>query len=115
MQKQSRAASALMAALDRFHNHDGELVIAVQHGSDVANLRRDVFQTYRPNRTLVWVVDEQIHDDPVHHQSPIAMELVEGKTAGQHATVVYQCQGFQCDAPVADPSPDFWNSSSMSQ
>ncbi|MEM1224203.1 MAG: thioredoxin domain-containing protein [Planctomycetota bacterium] len=106
-EKQSRAASALVSALDQFHGAMSQWVIAVSAPHQVRRLRGLALRQFRPNRALAWVVD----DEPASllgPSSPVAAGLIEGKSAGDHDVVVYPCVQFHCEQPVVDPATSFW-------
>jgi len=140
LQKQSRACSALVSSLDRFHHHAGEWVIAVDARARVAGIRQLLFRPFRPNTTIAWAIDAGTDTvrlslgkpaDSVASErkavtsqggatsgkqadapaeSIIAPSLMEGRSAYPHDCVVYRCQNYRCETPVSDPGPEFWTS-----
>ena len=135
LQKQSRACSALVSSLDRYHHHAAEWVIAIDKRDRVKKIRPQLFRPFRPNTTIAWVIDAGTDsvrltaemaaariaspeqgagiggrevDAPA--ESIIAPSLMEGRAAYPRECVVYRCENYRCETPVLDPAPEFWTS-----
>ncbi|MEM6364795.1 MAG: thioredoxin domain-containing protein [Planctomycetota bacterium] len=99
--KQSRAASALVAALDFFHRRGEQWAIALGDVSKINDVRCDMSQSFAPNRSVAWITQDS-------KPSPISEDLISGRSANQDQVILFPCESFQCSTPVVNPSRDFW-------
>lgn len=93
IREQSRACSALIAVLDEYHYHQGELVIAVDDLESVSGIAAQVIGTYRPGTTIAWATGA------LTPESLVKSALIAGKSPVDGDATIYRCQDYQCDAP----------------
>ncbi len=85
--------------LDRLTRGAVTIVVIGEAGSAAAaELAREAFKAYLPNRAIVLV-------DPARPESAAAVKVVaEGKPARPGEAVAYVCRGRTCSAPVTTPA-----------
>ncbi len=91
--KQSAAAAHLLAALDRLHRSDEQIVIAAKTWDAASDLRAAFHSRYRPHSTLSWVIGEAPQSGPVG-------SLNQGKSPIDGQATLYRCQHFTCQSPL---------------
>jgi len=91
--KQFAAAAQVLAALDRYHRSDEQIVIAAPDWAAAGELRMAYYGKYRPHTTLSWVLGNSPEKGPV-------VTLNAGKEPIDQLATVYVCKNYQCDAPM---------------
>lgn len=97
IEKQSAAAAQLLAALDRFHRSDEQMVIAARSWDEAEPLRLAYHRDYRPHAALSWVIGDAPEKGPL-------MTLNAGKGPIEGEPTLYQCKEFRCESPLAGES-----------
>jgi len=83
----------LLAALDRFHRCDEQVVIAAADWNAASSLRTVFHGSYRPHTTLSWLVGKAPDAGPV-----ASLNAGKGTLDGQ--PTVYVCKEYRCKSPA---------------
>lgn len=102
--KQSAACGALLSALDRYHNDEVQIVLAVKDEVTVSELRTSFLRTFRPNATLSWAIDQM-------PQSSIAINQARATVDGE--PTLFECRNFSCQQPLTGEDTLRWLASTV--
>lgn len=95
LEKNSRACSKLITALDLWHYGGKQWIFAANDSQALRPWTQKFFQRYRPNTTVAWVAGKSPEKGPL-------ADLLREKQPADSGVVFYECEGRTCKPPIRD-------------
>ncbi len=99
LRRRGPGMTAMLAALDRYHDQSRAIVLAHRDRVAARRLQRVVEERFLPNRVLAIVSDESVD------RLAASFGLLAGKhVQGEGAATAYVCERGRCEAPTSEPA-----------